>query len=169
MNKAALDRANDLQLRRMGKVIDGLPKSFSLTRRRNFAKKSLKIYLMAAEARAPKDTGNLAFSLKHKIFRNNKRMVFAGPISKARGSRSKVKNDGFYAKFIEYGFRALAFPSKGERIGMGHIPANHITKVEPRPFLRPAFDATKDQVYQDLVKRVTKAVRSYQRKINRAK
>ena len=169
INQAAYNRANEIQLRRMSKQIDRLPKHFSLTRRRNFAKKSLNIYLRAAEAKAPKDTGNLSFSIKHKIFRNNKGFVFAGPIAKPRGSRSKkkIKNDGWYARLIEYGFRNFAFPRKGQTIDSADVFPSRITKVEPKPFLRPAFDATKNAVYNDLVKRVTKAVKAYQRKVAR--
>jgi HK97 gp10 family phage protein len=67
--------------------------------------------------------------------------IYVGPRSKraASGVYSAGRYDGFYGVFIEYGTR----------------------RISPRPFMRPAYEATKDTVIKLIADGCRKAVDKY--------
>lgn len=150
------------------KELERLPKSMSKARKRNVLKKGLKPFLNRAIQKAPKDTGDLALSIDYKIFRNNPNMLFAGPITKRRIRIAKGQSeivDGFYAQWIEYGYRQIAWPKKGDRIRTGRVHPNRIQTIEPRPFIRPAWDETGNKCLETTKKEVTKVLQKEMRKL----
>lgn len=90
---------------------------------------------------------NLRLSLKVLNFRKSGD-VFVGPkVSKRRKAgeeygKSKGKVDAFYAAMLEYGTRNMS----------------------ARPYMRPAYEATKGQVIDIIAKEVTKLVSEFGRK-----
>lgn len=167
-NRKAFKEIND--------ALKKLPKEFSLTRRRNILKKGLDPFISAAKSKAPKDSGELAESIGTKTFRNNKEFVFGGVVTKKKVktvTNEKITVDGFYAKFIEYGFRHIAWPDKGVRIRTGLVGGalaglnKRITNVKPKPFLRPAWDETKGSVKNATIKLTEKRVKAYERKVKK--
>lgn len=80
-----------------------------------------------AKKRIPVDTGNLKKALK--VFdsspRSDKNLV---RFNVGFTVGKKARNDGYYAKFVEYG----------------------TSKTKAQPFLRPALDASKDKILPDI-------------------
>lgn len=161
------------------KALDQLPKEFSLTVRRNISKKAVAPFLRQAFQNAPHDTGDLQFSIGTKTFRNNKAAIFAGVILKKKlnfgGTIGTDKTDVFYAKFIEFGYTHIAWPKKGETIRNGRkglflirdLSKKRLKKIPPRPFLRPAWNSTKDQCAKAMANETERRLKIYNRKVRK--
>ena len=164
------------ELRAITAAIDRLPKKIDYKERRKILRKGLKPMVRAMKSKAPSKTGQLKLAIGTKTYRNNKGYVFAGPLLNKRisatigGQKFKDNLDAFYAQWLEFGFRAIAFPEKGEQIGRGKKPINpnspRITNIPPRPFIRPAVDASKGSVVRTIAiethkvfKRIAKELR----------
>lgn len=169
VGKNSIDSINAKVMRDITKALEGLPKEFTTRRRQTVAKKGLKPFINAAISRAPKKTGDLRLSIDTKVFRNNKNYVFGGVITKRKikigGSVGSETVDGFYAKFIEYGYRQIAWPTKGETLRKSNISKGRVQQIQPRPFLRPAWDATKEQVRTVTIAEAEKRIKAYLKKI----
>jgi HK97 gp10 family phage protein len=153
-------------------ALDKLPKEFSIRRRRTILKKGLESFINTAKSKAPVDTGQLKEAISTKTFRNNKAFVFGGVVTKGSTKSvtgEKVKIDGFYAKFLEYGFDHIAWPEKGFRLDRDPIRENRITKIPAKrhAFLRPAWDETKLKVKTDTINLTEKRVKAYERKVKK--
>lgn len=85
--------------------------------------------LHAARSKAPVDTGDLVESLKISTGKKKGKLV-----ARVQTKSGDYKGKTFYGSFIEYGHYA------GPR-NLG----NARKWIEPRPFLRPAFDENKDR------------------------
>lgn len=153
------------------KALDQLPKEFSLTIRRNIAKKAVAPFINQAILNAPRKTGNLKLSIDTKTFRNNPQYIFAGVILKKKirvgGSVGTEQIDAFYAKFIEYGYTQVAWPRKGGTIRKGSFLASQQKVIPPRPFLRPAWDTTKSRCADEMEKQVEKRLKKYMKKVQK--
>lgn len=152
------------------KALEALPKEFSPARRRNIGKKGMASFISRAKQKAPVQTGTLRESIGTKTFRNNKDYVFGGVVTgKAVKSvtNDKIVVDGFYAKFLEYGFTQIAWAEKKQRKINGDFTAAQMQKIEPKPFLRPAYDETKETVRRDTINLVIKRLRAYEKKQKR--
>ncbi len=161
---------NKKALREIQDAIDKLPKEFTVRRVQGVLKKGLQPFIRRARLTAPIDTGELRESIKTKTFRNNKYMVFGGVVTKGSVNSvtgDKVNVDGFYAKFIEYGFTHVAWPEKGKRIDKGQYSDSRLTEVNPEPFLRPSWDETKNNVKTETIKLSEKSVKAYLKKVKK--
>lgn len=162
-------------IRRINRKLESLPLHYSLARRRGIARRAFKPFLTAAANKVRVKTGDLALSIKTMTFRDNKSDVFAGVEVKAkkykiRGTSQSISvKDTFYAKFIEFGFRQIAWAEKGERIRDGNIHPNRIQEIAPKPFIRPAWQESKGQVEAAAVKEVEKAFKRYERELQSGK
>lgn len=163
---------NRQQIKEIQKALKGLPKEFSKRRKQTILKKGLEPFINAAISKAPKDTGDLKLSIGTKTFRNNTNGVFGGVVTKKKikigGSVGTETVDAFYAKFIEYGYRQIAWPTKGETLRKSYISKGRVQKIAPRPFLRPAWDATKGQVKTVTIAVAEKRIKAYMKKINKS-
>lgn len=168
----SIEAFNKQALRDIRNALNNLPKEFTLAKRRNILKKGASSFIDRAKSKAPIDTGELREAIGTKTFRNNKEFVFAGVRTKGKvsGVLGKVEIDGFYAKFLEYGFRHIAWPAKGSSIKKGflgkHLAAvdKRITKVKAKAFLRPAWDESKNQMRKDVENLTEKKIKAYERK-----
>jgi HK97 gp10 family phage protein len=154
---------NRKALKEIQEAIDRLPKEFTQRRAQTVLKQGLKPFISSAKSKAPSDTGNLKGAIGIKTFRNNKRYIFAGVKTKKGGG----KGDGFYAKFLEYGFTHVAWPEKGKRIDKGDYSADRLKKIEPKPFLRPAWDETKNRVKDETIRISEKRIKAYLKKVKK--
>lgn len=144
-----------------------LPKEFSPARKRTILRQGFKPFLKEAERMAPKKTGALKKAIKTKTFRNNKSSVFAGVIENSRKKlRDAAQKSVFYAYFIEFGFQHIAWPKEGETLKKGISPFR-VKTVSPKPFIRPAWDATIDKVFQEDLKIINKRLIALYKKNNR--
>lgn len=108
------------------------------------------------KTRAPVDTGNLRNSIRSKVSKLG-RTGFAAKIGpgKVMGrdrdtKKSFIKADGWYAHIVERGSKSHKIPRRGTKplkIG-GKLVMGPVTHpgTAPRPFIRPAWDATKDRL-----------------------
>jgi HK97 gp10 family phage protein len=127
MNRGRIKLEGGAELERKLKAIDAkLAKSI--------VKKALragaKVVLKAAKAKAPRKSGLLVKSLKVRSAKAKK-----GAVRMAVQTREgDFKGETFYAAFTEF----------GHRIGNRKL-GNARKVVEAKPFLGPAFDASKDE------------------------
>jgi len=91
----------------------------------------------------PNRPGNLKKSIKLRVVKPKERFKQAVIVGPAVGKREKY--DGFYGRWVEEGHRiSRKRLTKLERLEFGG------SKTEPRPFLRPAFDAKQDEALQKM-------------------
>ena len=76
-------------------------------------------------------------------------MVHIGP------RRKKGIYYGFHGHLVEYGHRLVSSKKSGKRV---------IGFVRPYPFMKPAFDKTKDEVGRNIVETVQKKLMSFMKK-----
>lgn len=76
-------------------------------------------------------------------------MVQVGP------RRKKGTYRGYHGHLVEYGHRLVSSKKSGKR---------QIGFVRPYPFMRPAFDKTKDQVSRNIVESVQKKLMSFMKR-----
>tara|TARA_R110000803_G_scaffold87730_1_gene154646 strand:+ start:1860 stop:2372 length:513 start_codon:yes stop_codon:yes gene_type:complete len=144
-----------------------LPEEFNIAKKRNLLKKGLKPFIQRAKSKAPVKTGVLRESIGTKTFRNNKKWVYGGVRTDKKiktVTNDKVTVDGFYAKWLEYGFTHISFPEKGQTLKNTTFPKGHVSEVKPKPFLTPAWDETKGTVRKETVSLILKALRRYEKK-----
>lgn len=125
-----------------------IPKKFTAQFTNQTAIRVLKKYTIAEAQRRVKmlglyKTGTLYNSLKAWIW---KKGVIAGA-QKQRYSKRKVKNDAYYAYWVEHGHKDR---------GGNFIPA--------RPFFRPAWNATKERVLNEISIEFWETVKRYARR-----
>lgn len=165
----SIDSFNKRELKKIREALNKLPKEFSLTRRRTILKQGLKPFINAAISKAPSKSGDLKLSIDTKTFRNNKKYVFGGVVTKKKirigGSVGSEKLDAFYAKWIEFGFTHIAWPKDGEEVK--NVDKSRLKEIEPSPFIRPAWDATRVQVRKRTEQIVEKRIKAYERKVKR--
>ena len=142
-----------------------LPKEFSLQRKRTILKEGVQPFLEAARNKAPKDTGVLKLSIGTKTFRNNKNGLFAGVVLKKKINGNEV--DGFYAKFLEYGWTHIAWPQKGQSIKKGTVYKKQMSEVpaERNAFLRPAWDETNERIKKRTEAIIAKRINAYEKRV----
>jgi HK97 gp10 family phage protein len=97
-------------------------------------------------ARAPKKTGFLRKNLAYKITKDN-RGGFIGTVG--------PKDKAYYARFLEFGSAAHLIPGATKRrLKALQIKGQIFTQVQhpgtrPKPFLRPAYEATKMRAVEE--------------------
>lgn len=123
------------------KVLKALPEKLQGTVIRKAMKIGIKPMYDDALARAPVDTGFLRDHLR--IETRSSRLK--GTITvRVNTSSGQYQGDDFYASFIEYGYWKVPIRVVGGKIYS--MPRGTEPRVwqEPKPFMRPAFDANKD-------------------------
>lgn len=113
--------------------------------------------------RAPRETGDLRKNLAYSIKRDL-RGGFRGTV----GPKPKA----FYARFIEFGTAAHLIPRKDtkgrkqKRIKIGDKVYRSVDHpgIQPRPFLRPAFEASKRRTVDEAGKLMWKLIEEAARK-----
>ena len=143
----------------VSKVLADLPvkvrQRFSLTA----TKAALGVLLVAAKARAPIDSGALRDSLivTTKRARGQKGILArVGPDAKVAVQVTRVLPNGSLKDEV-------ARPVKyAHLVELGHAPAGHVNIggniVGKKPFIRPAFDATKEQIIKLFGERISKLI-----------
>jgi HK97 gp10 family phage protein len=147
-----------------------LPKEFGITRKRNLLKKGLDPFIQRAKSKAPVKSGVLRESIGIKTFRNNKTWIYGGVMTDKKiktVTNEKFTVDGFYAKWLEFGFTHISFPEKGQTLKNTKFPKGHVSEVAPKPFLIPAWDETKGTVRSGTVKLILKRLKAYEKKQKR--
>lgn len=171
MASNSIDNINKQILKEITNAISKLPNEFSLRRKRTILKQGMKPFINEAITRAPKDTGDLKLSIDTKTFRNNPNYVFGGVVTKKKikigGSVGTEIVDGFYAKFLEYGYRQVAWAKKGQTIRKGSFSKSQIQQIAPKPFLRPAWDSSKERVKTVTIAIAEKRIKAYLKKISK--
>ena len=163
---------NKKAIKEINNALKKLPKEFSVSRKKTILKKGLQPFIRQAKSNAPVDSGELRESIGTKTFRNNKAFVFGGVTTKKNiksVTNEKITVDGFYAKFIEYGFRHIAWATKGSRISNNFLASfnDRITKVKAKPFLRPAWDSKHEAVKKETIELTKKRVKAYEKKVKK--
>jgi len=166
MNKGKIIQFNTQELKEMMKVLDSLPYEFNTRRRREILKRGVNSFVQRAKSSAPVDSGILKKNIGTKAFRNNKNSLFAGVILKgnAKDKMGRAK-DGWYARLIEYGFTQISWPEKSKK--KQSYPASRKIRIQPKPFLRPAWEATKNQVFKETIESANKSLNRWMKKIAR--
>ena len=168
---ALFSRELNRDLEQIMKTLRSIPKDALSTKERKKAlRKASKPLIAAAQAKAPVMRGrrkaavtlengdrltyypgNLRISIKEISLSRGGASVFIGPkVNKKRKGgdeygKTRGKVDAFYAAMIEYGTRNMS----------------------ARPYMRPAYQATKQQVIQIATNEVTKLVEAWARKNKR--
>lgn len=103
---------------------------------REVALEAAEIIRSEAEARAPRRTGTLASDIHKEL--DEKEVL---------GTRVKVKigpgKKGWYGRLVEMGHKIVRGRRKAEKQVVGYAP--------PKPWLRPAFDATKKKAQEHMI------------------
>ena len=166
MNRGQIIQFNAQELKEMMKVLDSLPYEFNTRRRRSILRKGVKSFIQRAKTNAPVDSGILKNNIGTKAFRNNKNSLYAGVVLKgnAKDKMGRAK-DGWYARLIEYGFTQISWPDKSKK--KTDYPASRKIRIQPKPFLRPAWEATKNQVFKETIESANKSLKRWMKKIAR--
>ena len=144
-----------------------LPEEFTIAKKRNLLKKGVQPFIQRAKSKAPVKTGVLRESIDTKTFRNNKTWVYAGVVTDKKiktVTNEKITIDGFYAKWLEYGFTHISFPEKGQTLKNTKFLKGEVKPGKTSPFLVPAWDETKGTVRKGTVGLILKALRRYEKK-----
>jgi len=144
-----------------------LPEEFTIAKKRTLLKKGEQPFIQSAKNKTPVKTGVLRESIGTKVFRNNKKWIYAGVVTDKKiktVTNEKITIDGFYAKWVEYGFTHISFPDKGQTLHNTYFPKSHIKPGKNQPFLTPAWDETKGKVRKETVRLILKALRRYEKK-----
>jgi len=144
-----------------------LPEEFTIAKKRNLLKKGVQPFIQRAKSKAPVKTGVLRESIDTKTFRNNKTWVYAGVVTDKKiktVTNEKITIDGFYAKWLEYGFTHISFPEKGQTLKNTKFLKGEVKPGKTSPFLVPAWDETKGTVRKGTVSLILKALRRYEKK-----
>lgn len=123
---------------RLAAELLSLPGKLQKKALRSAARKAGKIYATAAKARAPVDTGQVRDSIKVRALKRSRGANASVGVTVGTGAKDYV-GDQYYAAFIEYGHRVV-------------LGGNVVGKVDPAPFMRPAFDASVSAMEQVYVK-----------------
>ena len=119
------------------KAVDRRLKKFTLKLQkkifRKVVRKAAEPVLATARANVPVDSGDLKKSLKVRAMKRSRRNKNRVGVQVGTGEKFFL-GDQFYAGFIELGWHT------GKRRSLKR------TKVEPKPFLRPAHDQNKSTV-----------------------
>lgn len=123
------------------KVLKQLPEKMRGTIIRKGMKSGAKPMYQDALSRAPVDSGFLREHMRIETRTNRIKGTITVRINTSAG---EYLGDDFYAAFIEYGFWKVPIQIVGGRIYS--MPRGTEPRVwqDPKPFMRPAFDAKKD-------------------------
>jgi len=92
---------------------------------------------------------------------NKKKINFGGAVGK-----ETIYGQANLARLIEFGFRAISWPDKGQKIDEAIKAGKEITDVEAKPFVEPAIKRYKDKVPDEAVKIMKKSLERYKKRYN---
>jgi HK97 gp10 family phage protein len=127
------------------KILEALPKSLGPKVVRQCLRKGVRPMVRAAKANAPKDEGTLKKSIG--VINGGKTQGTAIVVGPRRGAGKTA--DGWHGHFVEYGVspRIVKKPTREhykKNTKLGDMPA--------KPFMRPAWDSTRDIVRQEIAR-----------------
>lgn len=146
------------------KALDELPKKIEANIVKSALRQAVKVVALEAKRQVPVGTGALRASIRYGVDRKKEtRMPFgyvkAGPSEE--GDEPKGKKTAFYAHMVEFGTQAHVIRAKNSRALAVGVDVVHHPGSKARPFMRPAFDATRQAALQafanQVKKRLTKA------------
>jgi len=158
--------------------LDQVPLALSRQVARDALEEAGEVIQAAAEASAPRRSGDLADDIIVKVqvsgdFRQNRVLVgpgYPGPGLKTRkrgkyaGKQDSTTSPGVYARFVEGGHGmagyswASRFGSAKQRRRTGREIEFGSRDVPPHPWLKPAFDSSADAAVQVLADRTKEAL-----------
>jgi HK97 gp10 family phage protein len=129
----------------INRILDALPKALGPKVVRKCLRDGVKPLIAAARANTPQDTGNLKKSIG--VINGKKKQAGAIIVGPRRG-KGKT-SDGWHAHFFEYGVtpRIVKKPTKGH-----YKKGTVLGPIEAKPFMRPAWDTTKDIVRMEIAR-----------------
>src|SRR5258708_36030613 len=150
--------------------LDQMPLALSRTVARQALEEAGALMQSAAEASAPKRSGELADDIIVEVhvagdLRSNRVLIGPGydrglvkPRKRGRyaGQQDTTTSPGVYGKFVESGHGMAGHSWKSRRSGKQIELGSH--DVPPHPWLKPAFDATIDAAVQVLADRTKEAL-----------
>jgi HK97 gp10 family phage protein len=127
------------------KILDALPGKLGPKVVRKCLKKAVKPMIKAAKANTPKDKGTLRKSIG--VINGGKTQGSAIVVGPRRGAGKTA--DGWHGHFLEYGVtpRIVKKPTL-EHYKKGTV----LGPIAAKPFMRPAWDTTKDIVRMEIAR-----------------
>lgn len=134
------------------KRLDGLERNVNRRLAYQALRKASRILILSARRKVQDYSKKVSKSISINYQSRERVLIAVGP------KRSK-KNDPWFAHFIEWGVSGVGrFKRKGRKRYRADLPA--------RPFMRPAFDETQEQILQDFGKSVMAVIDKYVEKKN---
>lgn len=124
-------------------------------------RKAGRILVKVARRKAPRKTGNLRKSIG---IRTGKRKDTASVLV---GPRLKGKYKGWYAHFVEFGVSGIGRFKKRRKSGDfqkvtgSRFVYRYRSDISAKPFMRPAYDQTKDQIFEEYGSHVGTVTQKY--------
>ena len=142
----------------LARALQGLPSRISKEAAFAALVEALLPVVDAAKARAPVESGDLRNSIGFTIKRYTKSKILLGLVGPLRGYGTGGREPANYAHNVEYGHR-IAQGGKLDRVdgrkvqrGVFESAGTLAGYVAPRPFLRPAWDETKQHTLATLAR-----------------
>lgn len=125
-------------------------------------RQAAKPLIAAMKSKVPKRTGSGAKSIGLVVVKGKKAAIKVGPRT-GKG----LKNDGWYLRFVEYGTKTrqprgsrknarLKIPS-----GDGYVYPYSAEGMKPQPFVRPAYDETKEQIVKEMGNNIARSIERF--------
>lgn len=125
------------------RLLKQLPRTVARKLARQALRVGAKIVQREAKQRAPKNTGTLAAGIKVRAAKAKKKDRTAVMVRVGDGH---FKGETFYSGFIEFGYEKVpTIPLPGGKFKSAKRGSEPTTTIPPRPFMRPAFDAKKEE------------------------
>jgi len=146
--QAKLDLTGDKELLRLFKELPGKVERKVL---RQALRAGAKPIRAAAGYRAPQDTGFGHAHIKVLAAKKMKRGMVGIVVTTGEGGSAENQGKAFYMSFIEHGWMKAPWIRlhNGRFVSFGKTAASSegmtYTYMPPRPFMRPAYEATKDE------------------------
>jgi HK97 gp10 family phage protein len=126
-----------------------------------------KVIQAQAVANAPKDTGALKKSIKVRAGKRSRKGIVRVNVTTSKDSTTLYKGKQYYGAFIEFGHhvgKRTAEVKRTQKANPGTRVSGGRRFIEPKPFMRPAFDSKKKEatkVASDLIAKgiVTEALK----------
>ena len=120
--------------------------------------KAVQPTVAAAQALAPVDSGDLRRSIGFAVRSYKRGATTYGIIGPRRGFGRDGREPANYAHLVEYGHATVVGAQAKDEDGAASLSKDLVGFVEARPFLRPAWDATRAQVMRLLQKELGEGV-----------
>jgi HK97 gp10 family phage protein len=149
----------------LGKALARIDRKIAGQIVRTATREAAKIIRDEAQLKAPVRSGTLKRAIKVRAASKMKRGSIGIVVTSGEsGKKADNTGDAFYGYFLEYGYWKVPFirNSAGEIRSVSRARAKIMGKTwqNPRPFMRPAFDAKVDQAVTTVTNRIRGAIDS---------